>query len=791
MFLGVVVVLALSQAAVLAADESKAGFVEREGVVGIENGYCRILFDRATGALRSVTNIPLNDECLKGAEPGESPFRVYLDLTKEFELGDPLPQISKRVLRPADCLLKDVRKENGLGLTYEGGGLEMALNVTLEARSGVSEWSFTVRNTGGQPRTLLASFPYFAGVRLGADPSGNWSTILNQAGSTGPAWKYQGGVFGNGGQFSMQWHAIWDPVSRSALGVIFMDPDAKPKQLMLHEPNIELNYFPPVTLGPGASLQLPAVRLTIYKGDWRAAARAYRTWYDAAYPHAALPQWFKDSGACEGRHLKKVGPGVKADYGGQFALESFRDMPGAHLRLPIDNMEYAFYSRGSMLYNKHTDGDNVVREDLGGPEAMRDGIAGVHRLALHVTLYIEGFIVYKESDLAKSGKAERWSVMRKDGGITGPYTDQGFYHMCPGCAEWQDHLASTAARLLRETGADGIRLDSLGFYFLPCYNPAHHHATPFGYNEWIKELLSKVRTAALAVNPDALLTTEAPVDWYGQWFHGALTQVYPRDLPLMRIAVGPYRAIAYAQAGPVWGSISGCAGGRSCWEPDLETLEGNWLCARCPVHEALAEGDVADIDPVPSDPEIVTRQFRGKGYWAIVAARPECSQPAWPAYGKLSVQRGEYTITLAGLGSEYDETHPPAAVVCDIEKLTWEPIALECKGADLLAHLTTNWALIVVPGPSGPAVVDFTLPPVTRPGASVPIRLIDLTGKAKDLGLTVSLVASGLNAPSTPVPVPGPASVTVPADALPGLYAIKISGANVLGAKRFLKVERP
>ena len=99
----------------------------------------------------------------------------------------------------------------------------------------------------------------------------------------------------------------------------------------------------------------------------------------------------------------------------------------------------------------------------------------------------------------------RWAVMHKDGTLTGPYSYQGFYHMCPGAVEWQDHLASMVARLLRETGADAVRLDSLGFYYLPCYNPAHEHATPFGYNDWIKQLLAKVRKAAIAVNPDVLL----------------------------------------------------------------------------------------------------------------------------------------------------------------------------------------------------------------------------------------------------------------------------------------------
>ena len=787
--MGTSVVLLLAQAAAMSAAQPQMVFIEREGGVGVENAHCRILFDGANGSLLGIANIPLNDECLKGAERGQSPFRIYLDLVKEYELGDSLVEISKKVIRPADCRVKYVRKENGLGLTYEGDGLEMALGVILEGQSGTSDWSFAVKNTGQQARTFLPSFPFFGGVRLGADPAGNWATVLNQAGSTGPAWKYQGGVFGNGGQFSMQWHAVWDPATHSAFGVIFMDPDAKAKQLMLHQPNLELNYFPPVTLEPGASLRLPSVRLMVYEGDWRPAARAYRAWYDTAYQHAPLPQWFKDSDACEGRHLKKAGPGVKADYGGQFVLDSFRDMPRAHLRLPIDNMEYAYYSRGSMLYGKHTDGDNIIREDLGGAEAMHDGIAGVHRLGLHVTLYVEGYIVYRESDLAKSGKAERWPVMHKDGSITGPYTRDGFYHMCPGCTDWQDHLAATAARLLRETGADGIRLDSLGFYFLPCYNPAHNHSSPFSYNEWMKQLLSKVRAAALAVNPDALLTTEAPVDWYGQWFHGALTQVYPRDLPLMRLAVGPYRAIAYAQSGPVWGSVSGLAGGRSCWEADLERLEGNWLCARCPVHEALAAGDVADIDPVSSDSRIVTRQFRGKGYWAVVAARPACSDSSWPAYGKLSDERGEYTLTLSGLGSGKNDAGTAPAALCDIETLTWTPVQLERKGTNLLAPLSANWSLIIVPDPDGPALVDFAPLPVLHAGDSAVIHVTALTVKARAAALTVSIAAPGLKAPSAPVAVPGEVAVAVPSDAMPGLYAIEVVGENTLASKRFLKVE--
>ena len=567
--------------------------LDEHNMVGIENRHCRIEFDRKTGGLRRLTNRLLGDECLKGGRPEAVPFRIYADFTKEFELADNPAAISRTVIQPGKCRLVEVRDDRGLALRYAGGGLEVRLRVALAEQTGASDWSLRVTNTGAKPRKIMVSFPCLAGVRLGPDATTNLATAMDQAGTITPAWARHGGIVGHSHQMSMQWHAIWDPVSHSALGLILMDADARPKRLVLAKPNIELSYFPPVTLAPGATLDLPPARVLVYRGDWRPAARAYRAWFDQAYTCVEPPAWFRRSDGCEGRHFKKGGPGITADYGGQFVLDSFRDLPRAHLGIPIDNLEYACYSRGSMLHGVHTDGDNIIREDMGGAAAMREGIAGVHRLGLHATLYIEGYIVHKESELARTGKAERWSVMHKDGSITGNYTKQGFYHMCPGCTQWQDHLATTVTRLLRETGADGVRLDSLGFYFLPCYNPAHKHATPFGYNQWMKQLLAKVREAAIKVNPKVLLTTEAPVDWFGQWFHGALTQVYPRDLPPMRLAVGPYRPYAYAPGGPVWGSVSGLAGGRTCWEADLETLEGNWLCARFPAHEALVWGDVA------------------------------------------------------------------------------------------------------------------------------------------------------------------------------------------------------
>lgn len=754
------------------------------------NRYLRLAFDEENGALCRITNLIIPDECLKGKPSAPMPFRIYADPVKDFEISindryqlvfeDP-SQTSRAVIQPGNCRLVRHRAAQGLSLTCQSEGLQASLRVMPGKGKASCDLGLAIINQTKVQRQVMVSFPHLEGVRLGPDPGKNLATAMDQAGVVVPAWERPGGVLGEGNQMSMQWHAVWDPVTGSALGMIIMDPDVRPKRLILKEPSIEVNYFPPFILAPGQSVALPPVRVLVYRGDWRPAARAYRHWFEHAFASVRPPEWFRRSDGCTGRHFKKGGAGIKPDYGGQFALESFRDLRHAHLQAPMDNSEYAFYSRGSMLHGVHTDGDNVVREDMGGPEAMREGIAGVHRLGLHATLYIEGYIVHRESELAKSGRARRWSVMHRDGSLDGPYTKQGFYHMCPGCIGWQDHLVETVSRLLKETGADGVRLDSLGFYYLPCYNPAHNHETPFGYNDWIKQLLAKVRKAALEVNPQALLTTEGPADWFGQWFHGALTARCPRDLPPMRLAVGPYRPYAYSPVGAVWGSVSGFAGG-GCAGSDLGKLDANWLCARFPVHKALVWGDVAD-DPVCSDPRVVTRLFRGEGYWALVAVRAACRDPLmWPWDMKPSDERGPYTITAPRIGRSVED-----AVLCDIETLEWSNADVGTRGGDVSLGLDANWALVILREPEGPRVVGLDPPPSLQPGESAELGMVSLAPKAG--GDQIVMSAPGLEVAPSRVGLPGRVSVSVPSDALPGNYAITAGGKGLLGAKRFLVVK--
>ena len=94
-------------------------YLEQDSTIGIENEYCQIVFDRQTGRLCSITNRLLGDNYLKEANNKKGmPFRIYLDLKKEFELSDEADAISESIVRPMDCNLVEVQQGDGLTLRY-------------------------------------------------------------------------------------------------------------------------------------------------------------------------------------------------------------------------------------------------------------------------------------------------------------------------------------------------------------------------------------------------------------------------------------------------------------------------------------------------------------------------------------------------------------------------------------------------------------------------------------------------------------------------------------------------
>ncbi len=807
------------------------------GIEHFENQCFRFSFDRR-GRLHSIRNLASGAEYLGDRRTGGNPFALYYDFSQPYEFrsgGGGTPErpvdpqsVARGRFAPADAgRVSCERTQDGGGsslvLRYRqaGGPWEVVVTIAASANAPTSTWRMSYSNTGSEPLEAMATFPFLSGVRI--EGSGdNMMTVNDQAGYVCPLWMKEGGVYGNGNFGSMQWGSVWNDGSRDVLAFIVKDAELRNKEIAYRKPSIEVRYFPPQIVQPGEWVELPEAEIMVYSGTWRQAARAYREWFSVAFPPAEHPRWLPGVDAYMGRWFEKHGKLYPRKPSGPAeppnAMESFEELPQAYRRVPLDMMEWAFFCRQSMVEKEldgrmvrvHTDGINDIREDLGGTGALRRGVEAVHRMGHRLTLYVEAYIVPGYGELAGSTNASDWAVTNSDGSQTGNYSWEHWLHMCPGCVQWQDHLARTCARLIRETDADGIRLDSLGCYFFPCYNPKHHHQSPFDYNRWARELLARVAAAVRAVKPDTFLATEGPVDFYGSWFNSAYTSqgiapdydVATADVAPMRVAVPSY-ALFTISGGPVAASLLGYPGGNVARNPglDLVEMEENWSSVRYAVADILRHGEVADVDPRPEWKEIVCRRFTTPEVDAIVGARPsirvepDCyrrmlNERAWAVGGyrnsEVNIKRGRLDFALSFAANGRD---PACAYLCDVETLSVRELHLEREGDEIRVHLASNWFMIAVCYGTGRPLSELRLPGGVAPGSWCEVA-IELHGRSQPGPLDARLHAPALDWSEEPagLAVKVPTTMRLKAPQAPGKYQVRLEGEGMFGCKRYLAV---
>ena len=109
------------------------------------------------------------------------------------------------------------------------------------------------------------------------------------------------------------------------------------------------------------------------------------------------------------------------------------------------------------------------------------------------------------------------------------------YCPCLDNEEYMDYLAETVARVCRETGIDGFRLDELGGPGYLCLSKSHRHLfAEYGNTEGMaaqREIARRVHQAMDQVRPDLVLLTEFPGnDLLASQIEGALTYDCQNDI---------------------------------------------------------------------------------------------------------------------------------------------------------------------------------------------------------------------------------------------------------------------
>jgi hypothetical protein len=779
-------------------------------MIQLQNEWVSIGFDEQTGCLQSLRIQPAGKELIKPSAGRRNPFRVWKDFQKPYEFNShrlpPDPSdLAATCLSPAGkgVTATVVVSADQAVLTYDlGDGLTAGLTVKLDGCH--SRWSFKLLNTSDSVQMLLPVFPAISGIQI--DRRRGRMLAMNQSGFIDKIWGYEGGPYGNSASCSAQFGCLFE--DRQCLGFMIEDETFGPKDIRTVKRGIEVRYFPPRALAPGQTIYLPDTVLLLYDGDWRQTATAYGDWFRRTLRPEATPDWVYEIDTYTGAWAEKKGKPNQEGGNLGSAMDTFEDLDNHYLRFPIECYEYAFYCEQSSRDangpdgkplgpqpRRHTDGWNSVRQDLGGDESLRRGVRKLHGMGRRITLYIEGLIVPKDSELFEHIPAARdWVLHNADGTNTGPYTKNEWWHMCPGCVEWQDHVADMAARLVRETDVDGIRLDSYSFYFWPCYNPAHHHASPFDHNLWMQQIFAKVAAAVKAVKPDALLSTESPVDYNCIHFNHSLHQAFDpakireqlADTAPLQVALPDYKVCQWT-GGALAQTLRLSPDGTGRRPGTLfDRLSRNWQNIRPAVSRTYHRGDVSLPNPVASRDDLHCRRIRGSNEDLVFGTRPAVrrSDEKDLRNGLVFLRKGRLTSEVSLL-LEY---RPACAWLYDLEQQTLAALDYQYDGATLQFATDANWFMAILEKAAGPSPVIMTGPETVHAGQMLEWTI---TSPALTQPVQAAVEINGLPGfQALAATVPGKLGVTIPVDARPGQYITRLTGAGLRPVVKVVTIEQ-
>jgi len=179
---------------------------------------------------------------------------------------------------------------------------------------------------------------------------------------------------------------------------------------------------------------------------------------------------------------------------------------------------------GKKAWNNQPGDYKTYNDQFGGLPAFRKAIQTYQEMGALVTLYTDPFRLDENCDTGRAHGKE-WTVVLPDGK---PSTSYEVYNPCHNLPEVRQWAAETMGRVMRETGADGIRLDEYGHRGWGCYSDKHSHAFQEpGITQWNKgvaDACRQIHAAMDKVKPDLVLTTEHPgYDYLMQYLEGCIT----------------------------------------------------------------------------------------------------------------------------------------------------------------------------------------------------------------------------------------------------------------------------
>lgn len=302
------------------------------------------------------------------------------------------------------------------------------------------------------------------------------------------------------------------------------------------------------TRAPGGSFSPAPAVLAAHVGDWHAAMGGYAKWAHSVWKFRPYPSrlksvrnmmatgWATDFLFKDGKYRTDfIGPDTNC-----IELMSWWDWsPLGPFGTPFDQLDKVLTPAqikewnpyfvtdpvtGKKTWNNQPGDYDGYNPQFGGLPAFGQAVKTYQSMGALTTLYTDPFRMDFTSKIGLAHGKE-WDIINE---LDKPSTEYDVYNPCHDLPEVRQWVAKTMGRVMRETGADGIRLDEYGHRGWACYNPAHHHtyAEP-GITQWNKavaETTKMVHEEMDKVRPGLVLTTEHPgYDYLMQYLEGCIT----------------------------------------------------------------------------------------------------------------------------------------------------------------------------------------------------------------------------------------------------------------------------
>jgi len=463
-----------------------------------------------------------------------------------------------------------------LTVTIDDEGLRLALDVA---------------NAGDAPVDFKLAFPHLQGLAVSEDPAADYYFYPWGGGVIADRPALLRGGYGDH-QVLYQVMDLYAPAKGAGLFMRVDDPDGWHKNLALQKAVAGQGVKKPTRLiakvreefqwessldevegvgmsveylrrtrGPGESFAPEPAVLVAHPGDWHVAMQRYADWAHEVWDFRPWPSRLK---SCHNMIAAGWGTGYLFRDGAYrtdiikprtdcIELMSWWDWSETGpFSTPMDRLDEVMTEAeierwkgympedpvtGRKMWNNQPGDYRGYNERFGGLPAFREAIQTYRELGADlVTLYTDPF---RLDDACETGQAhgEEWGVVGTDGEKTRNYLVWNPCHDLPAVREW---VAETMGRVMRETGADGIRLDEYGHRGWACYDESHEHTyAEWGITQWQKavaETTRMVHEAMDQVRPDLVLTTEHPgYDYLMQHIEGCITyDLTVLGLPEMR-----------------------------------------------------------------------------------------------------------------------------------------------------------------------------------------------------------------------------------------------------------------